>query len=93
MPPRPLIRVDGPKMRAVRHRRALTLQRLATLAGVSYPAVQNMETGGRGCRPSTLDLVAEALCVDPSDLMPTAAAHEVQCPSCGATIRARMADQ
>ena len=88
----PGVVVDGPKMRRLRHGRALTLQALARRAGVSYPTVQHMETGGRGCSPTTLDLVAEALAVDPADLLPPEPAHEVSCPACGATIRARMAD-
>lgn len=53
-------------VRAHRHRAGLTQQELAAKAGISLPALRDLEQGRRSCpRPRSLAALAEALDLDP----------------------------
>ncbi len=61
--------VKLPRLRAVRERRALSQRELAELAGVSRVTVIRIESGLDDPYPSTVRKLANALGVEPSDLM------------------------
>jgi transcriptional regulator with XRE-family HTH domain len=60
-----------PRLRAVRVARALSQAELAERAGVSRVAITRLERGDVDARFATIRKLAEALGVEPSDLMPT----------------------
>ncbi len=55
-------------LRRIREEAPMTIEELAALAGVSYNTIQELETGKRGARPSTVRALAAALKVEPKDL-------------------------
>lgn len=60
---------DGPKIRELRLQKALTIEKLAEEAGVTYKTVQRAETESR-CSQDTLARLAFALEVEPVELLP-----------------------
>jgi len=56
-------------LRELRVERALTLRALAERSGVSYDTINKLELGQRLARLSTIRKVANALNVDPRELM------------------------
>ena len=63
------IGVDGSKLRRARRGRALSQQDLAAATGVGQATLSDLERGKRGARASTLRKLAEALGVEPRELM------------------------
>ena len=63
------IRVDTEGLRRLRRERALSQRALARAAGVGLDAVNRIEKGRRDALPSTLRKLAEALGVEPRELM------------------------
>lgn len=61
--------VDGKKLRELRLRRILTLRALSVLANVSYPNISRLEQGHQRATQSTIIKLADALGVDPADLL------------------------
>ena len=61
--------VNGHRLRQLRVERALTLRALAERSGVSYDTINKLELGQRPARLSTIRKLADALGVDPSELM------------------------
>ncbi len=61
--------VDGARLRELRTERALSLRELASMTGVSYDGIQKYEVGKRRAHPRTIRRLAEALGVEPKDLM------------------------
>jgi transcriptional regulator with XRE-family HTH domain len=57
------------KLRPIRERRALTQQQLAELARINRVSLARLETGQAEARPTTVRKLADALGVDPADLM------------------------
>lgn len=57
------------KLRTLRKRRALTLEELGEMAGVTYNTVWRIEHGKHGARPSTLRNLAAALGVPVEELI------------------------
>lgn len=57
-----------PRLRAVRERRALSQRELAALSGVDQTTISHIE-GGKGAWPRTARKLAQALGVDPDELM------------------------
>ena len=53
----------------MRVERALTLRALAERSGVSYDTINKLELGQRPARLSTIRKLAEALSVEPKELM------------------------
>ena len=63
------IGVDGRKLRRLRRERALSQQDLLRITGVAQATLSELERGKRQARASTLRKLAEALGVEPKELM------------------------
>ena len=61
--------VNGQRLRQLRVERALTLRVLAERSGVSYDTINKLELGQRPARLSTIRKLADALGVEPTELM------------------------
>ena len=61
--------VDGTKLRDLRERRALSIRELSDLSGVNYNAIWRIEVGRTGAQPRTVRRLAEALGVEPHELL------------------------
>ncbi len=61
--------VDGARLRRLRQERALSLRDLTRRSGVAYDTISKLETGKREAQPRTLRKLAEALGVEPKELM------------------------
>jgi transcriptional regulator with XRE-family HTH domain len=66
---KPIMEVDGMKVRHLRERRSLSLRELSDLSGVNYNAIWRIEVGRTGARPRTVRRLAEALGVEPHELI------------------------
>lgn len=62
-------RVSGERIRRLRERRRMTQQDLAVACGLAVPTISRIETGVHRPRFSTVDRIAEALGVDPDELV------------------------
>ncbi len=63
--------VDGMRLRKLRKERALSQQELERTSGVTQHTISDLESGKRGARPSTLRKLADALSVEPRELIRT----------------------
>ncbi len=63
--------MEMPNLRAIRLRRLMTQVELAARAGLTPVSVSRIETGTTKARISTVWRLAEALNVDPDDLLVT----------------------
>jgi len=63
------IRVDGDRLRWLRVERALTLRALGEISGVAYDTINQLELERRAAHASTIRKLAEALDVQPRELM------------------------
>ena len=61
--------VDGERLREIRMSRGLTLRRLEQHSGVSYERLNELELGGGVADGDTIEMLAEALDVEPSELL------------------------
>ncbi len=61
--------VDGQRLRQLRVERALSLRALGERSGVSFATINNLENGNRPARLATIRKLAEALKVEPKELM------------------------
>ena len=61
--------VDGQRLRELRVQRALSLRALGEKSGVSFATINNLENGNRPARLVTIRKLAEALDVEPKELM------------------------
>lgn len=61
--------MDSERLRRLRRERALSQRDLARAAGVGLDAVNRLETGVRDALPTTLRKLADALGVEPHELM------------------------
>ena len=61
--------VDAVKLRKLRERRALSLRELSALSGVNYNSIWRIEAGRTGAKPRTVRRLAEALGVEPYELL------------------------
>ncbi len=66
---KPSMEVNGMKLRGLRERQALSLRELAELSGVNYNAIWRIEVGRTGAQPRTVRRLAEALGVEPHELL------------------------
>jgi transcriptional regulator with XRE-family HTH domain len=57
------------RLKAMRERKALTQQELADRAGINRVTLARIETGGAEPYPATVRKLAEALGVEPAELM------------------------
>ena len=63
------ISVDGKTLRRLRRERALSQQDMTRITGVAQATLSDLEGSKRGARTSTLRKLAEALGVEPRELM------------------------
>ena len=61
--------VDGVKLRELRRRKVLSLHDLEEISGVSYNTIWRLEDGRQGAHPRTIRKLAEALGVEPAELL------------------------
>jgi XRE family transcriptional regulator, regulator of sulfur utilization len=61
--------VDGQRLRQLRVERALSLRALGDRSGVTFATINNLENGNRPARLATIRKLAEALGVEPKELM------------------------
>jgi transcriptional regulator with XRE-family HTH domain len=61
--------VDGQRLRQLRIERALSLRALGERSGVTFATINNLENGNRPARLVTIRKLAEALGVEPKELM------------------------
>ncbi len=61
--------VDGRRLRELRVERALSLRALGERSGVAYDTINKLELGQRPARLSTIRKLADALGVEPRELM------------------------
>ena len=63
------VNVDGEKLRVVRERALLSRRELAEKSGVSMDTIQRVELGEGGAFGRTVRRLAEALDIDPEELL------------------------
>jgi transcriptional regulator with XRE-family HTH domain len=61
--------VDGQRLRKLRVEKALSLRALKERSGVAYDTINKLELGHRPARLTTIRKLAEALDVEPKELM------------------------
>ena len=61
--------VDGQKLRTLRVEKALSLRALGVRSGVTFATINNLENENRPARLATIRKLAEALGVEPKELM------------------------
>jgi transcriptional regulator with XRE-family HTH domain len=66
-----MVEVNVDRLKALRHRRVLTLRELEQRSGVAYNTIWHLENGKRGAQPRTLRKLARALDVEPEELVKT----------------------
>jgi transcriptional regulator with XRE-family HTH domain len=63
------VEVDGVKLRELRRRRMLSLRELGERSGVAFDNINKLENERRNAQPRTVRKLAEALEVEPHELM------------------------
>ncbi len=63
------MRVNGQELKRLRTERALSLRELSAGSGVSFDTIGRLELGKQDARPRTVRALAEALGVEPKQLM------------------------
>jgi transcriptional regulator with XRE-family HTH domain len=61
--------VDGMKMQCLREERVLSQRELARMAGLTHQTVWRFENGWTNAHPQTIRKIAEALGVEPKELV------------------------
>jgi len=61
--------VDGRRLKQLRREQALSLRDLAKRSDVAYDTINRLELGKQDAQPRTIRKLAEALGVEPKDLM------------------------
>ncbi len=61
--------VDGARLRQLRQERALSLRDLGERSGVAFDTINKLENERREAQPRTIRRLAEALGVEPKELM------------------------
>ena len=64
-----LMRIDGAKLRSLRERRLWLIGDLAEKSGVHRNLISTYEHGKSGAHPDTIRKLANALSVDPTELI------------------------
>jgi transcriptional regulator with XRE-family HTH domain len=62
-------KINGERLQEIRMSRGLTLRRLEQHSGVSYERINELELGGGVAEGDTIEKLAEALDVEPSELL------------------------
>lgn len=63
------MKVDSRKLRKLRQRRVLSMRELEKVSGISYNTIWRLETDKTEAHPKTIRRLAEALEVDPVELV------------------------
>jgi transcriptional regulator with XRE-family HTH domain len=63
------MRVDGARLRQLRQELALSLRDLGERSGVAFDSINKLENEHREAQPRTIRRLAEALGVEPKELM------------------------
>ena len=63
------IAVDGQRLKRLRREKALSQLDVVAMTGIAQATLSDLERGKRGARVSTLRKLAEALGVEPKELM------------------------
>ena len=63
------IRIDSDRLKELRVNQALTLRALGERSGVAYDTINKLELGRRPAHASTIRKLADALGVEPRELM------------------------
>ena len=63
------VEVDGAKLRELRRRKMLSLRELEQRSGVAFDNINKLENEHRRAQPRTLRKLAEALGVEPHELV------------------------
>jgi transcriptional regulator with XRE-family HTH domain len=63
------VEVDVTKMKALREEKVLSQRELASMAGLTQMTVWRIENGYRDARPGTIRKLAQALGVEPKELV------------------------
>ena len=61
--------MDGARLRRLRQDRALSLRELGEKTGVAFDTINKLELGKRDAQPRTIRRLADALGVEPKELM------------------------
>jgi transcriptional regulator with XRE-family HTH domain len=61
--------VDGARLRRLRRERALSQRDLSRKTGIAFDTISRLETGKQRAQPRTIRNLAEALGVEPRELM------------------------
>jgi transcriptional regulator with XRE-family HTH domain len=61
--------MDGGRLRRIRKERLLTQVELSKMTGVAQDSISALETGKREAHPGTIRKLAEALGVEPTELL------------------------
>ena len=61
--------VNGARLRQLRQERALSLRELGERSGVAFDTINKLENERREAQPRTIRRLAEALGVEPKELM------------------------
>ena len=62
-------KIDGEQLRQLRRERALSQRDLSGITGIAHDSISQLETGKRDAQPRTIRKLAEALGVEPRELM------------------------
>jgi transcriptional regulator with XRE-family HTH domain len=63
------VKIDGAKLRQLRRERALSQQKLGRMTGIAQSTISNLELGNRPARLVSVRKLAEALGVEPKQIM------------------------
>ena len=61
--------VYGARLRSLRRERALSQRDLSRMTGIAFDTISRLETGKQRAQPRTIRKLAEALGVEPRELM------------------------
>ena len=61
--------VEGARLRRLRRERALSQRELSRMTGVAFDTISRLETGKQRAQPRTIRKLAEALGVEPRELI------------------------
>jgi len=64
-----MVKVNVHRLRALRQQKVLTLRELEERSGVAYNTIWHLEKGKREAQPRTIRKLAEALGVEPEELV------------------------
>jgi DNA-binding Xre family transcriptional regulator len=67
--PEGLTEVDGARLRRLRRERALSQRDLSRMTGIAFDTISRLETGKQRAQPRTIRKLADALGVEPRELM------------------------